>query len=105
MQLSDISDELSDLGYSSNVSLNSNREALEAALENGPVVAQVNLNMRNGGADHAVVVTGVSGDGNSVLINDPWNDQNQSYTWEQFTNSWSLDHGSFENIFLTIQPN
>lgn len=105
MGLDEIADELSDLGYSSNVSANSNKDALVAAVKEGPVIAQINLNMRAGGTDHAVVVTGFSKDGNNVLINDPWNNRNHSYTWDQFSTSWSTDHESYENIFLTIRPN
>ncbi len=104
MGLDEIGDELFVLGYDSDLYKNSDKEKLLEAIKEGPVIAQVNLNMRTGGKDHAVVVTGFSEDGNNVMINDPWNDEGLSYTWEQFSSSWSADHGSYQNIFLTIGP-
>ncbi len=94
MSASKIHDEVRDLGYGVvEDRANADRDALQEALTEGPVIAIVKLGLKTSGANHAVVVTGISEDGQQVRINDPWTGQSYTYSWEQFSRSWGADFG------------
>ena len=83
MSASGVHDEVQSLGYSFVQDyINSDFETLQEAVEQGPVIAIVKLNMATRGKNHAVVVTGISPDGSQVQINDPWTGKTYFYTRE-----------------------
>jgi predicted double-glycine peptidase len=105
MSPSHIADEVDRLGYTSTDHLNSNFEELKSAVEKGPVIAVVKLNMAASGENHSVVVTGISGK-NEVHVNDPWIGESKTYSWAQFSKSWGADFGNNVSInnFTEIRP-
>ena len=106
MSATNVLDEVQGLGYGvTEVHANSNREILQQALAGGPVLAIVKLNMRATGDNHAVVITGISDDG-QVRINDPWTGQAHTYSWDDFARSWGANFGQDAptNNFVAIRP-
>jgi predicted double-glycine peptidase len=94
MSVTHIHDEVKNLGY--NVPkdyMNSDFETLKSAVEQGPVISMVKLNLAATGWNHSVVVTGISPDGAYVRINDPWTGESHSYKKSQFMKSWGADFG------------
>lgn len=78
-----------------------------------PVMAMVRLNLTTGelggpeGVAHAIVVTGVSADGQWVRFNDPWREGSaREVTWAQFAYAWgSFDTSrQWDNLVLIAQP-
>ncbi len=112
MSAANILDEVSKLGYGvADVHTDSDLDTLREAVSKGPVLAIVKLGMKTRGTAHAVVVTGISPDGKKVRINDPWDGQSRTYSWEQFSRSWGADFGKDKqgndyprNNFVTIRP-
>lgn len=107
MSASRIHDEVQSLGYGVVQDyMGSDFKTLRRAVEQGPVIAVVKLNMATSGDNHAIVVTGVSPDGSQVHVNDPWTGQSHIYTQAQFTQSWGTDFGpgTSKNNFLVIRP-
>jgi uncharacterized protein YukE len=111
MSIVDLKDDLNSLGYKSTVYGNSDQQALKAAIERGPIIAVVRVNMADNGFPHAVVVTGISPT-NQVKINDPLTGKSQTFTWEQFGRSWGSDFGKTKDgtpyatrSFSTVLPN
>jgi len=104
-----VSDDLE--GYKVEPFPGSNQTKLKHALKSGPVLAIVKLGMKTSGDSHAVVVTGISADG-QVRINDPWTGLSSTYSWKKFSASWGADFGKnpktgekFKpNTFVTILP-
>jgi ABC-type bacteriocin/lantibiotic exporter with double-glycine peptidase domain len=106
MSAADLLDEVKGLGYTTTqANVNSSLDALKGAVSKGPVVAIVKLGMTSSGNNHAVVVTGISGD-NHVRINDPWDGQAHTYSWDDFSRSWGANFGSDapKNNFVEIRP-
>lgn len=95
MSLNRITDELQDLGYG-NVSaqVDASQTDLQNHLQQGPVIATVRLDMQTnqltaaGSVVHAVVVKGVSGDGQTVFINDPWTGSEVLLPLADFAATW-----------------
>lgn len=107
MSASHILDEVTELGYGvTDVHMGSNLDSLREAVSQGPVLALVKLGMKTKGTNHAVVVTGVSDDGQQVRVNDPWTGQAHTYAWEDFSKSWGADFGrdAKTNNFVAIRP-
>jgi ABC-type bacteriocin/lantibiotic exporter with double-glycine peptidase domain len=79
---------------------------LREAVRKGPVLAIVKLGLMATGDNHAVVVTGISDDGQQVRINDPWDGQSHTYPWDQFSTSWGANFGKDapKNSFVVIRP-
>lgn len=95
MSLNQITDELQDLGYT-NVTAQANASLadLQNQLQQGPVITTVRLDMKSGqltavgSVVHAVVVKGLSGDGQTVYINDPWTGHEVQLPLADFTATW-----------------
>ncbi len=107
MSAGNILDEVRGLGYKvTDAHTNSNLETLKEAVSKGPVLAIVKLGMKTTGTNHAVVVTGISEDGRQVRINDPWDGQAHTYSWDEFSKSWGADfgEGAPKNNFVVIRP-
>ena len=108
MGIDEIADELSSLDYGSNVYQNSSREVLIDEVAKGPVVATVRLGMKTAGDSHAVVVTDINENTNTVNINDPWTGLDHTYSWDDFAASWGAKYVGPDNIstnnLLTIHP-
>jgi hypothetical protein len=105
MSPTDIHDELSKMGYIAEDHTNANFDQLRDSVKEGPALAIVKLNLKESGANHAVVVTSISEKGD-VAINDPWTGKAYMYTQEQFTKSWGANFGEDAptNSFVTINP-
>lgn len=105
MNPSDIHDELSQIGYVAEDHINTNFDQLRDAVKESPVFAIVKLNLKEAGANHAVVVTNISEKGD-VAINDPWTGQAHTYTQQQFAKSWGANFGKEAptNSYVTIRP-
>ncbi|MBM3710318.1 MAG: WXG100 family type VII secretion target [Actinobacteria bacterium] len=105
LSLSALEDDMKNLGYNTKPYPNSDRFDLEAALEGGPVVAIVKLNMAGSGLNHSVVLTGISDEG-YVTVSDPWLNSIKKYSWEEFDKSWGADFGKGQpkRSFMTILP-
>lgn len=105
MSPTDIHDELSRMGYVAEDHTNTNFDQLREAVKASPVLAIVKLNLKEAGANHAVVVTNISEKGD-VAINDPWTGKSHTYTQEQFTKSWGANFGKEAptNSYATINP-
>ncbi|MGB9873024.1 MAG: C39 family peptidase [Anaerolineae bacterium] len=85
---------------------NATFEDLRRDVEQGPVIAIVKLGIGRTGPNHAVVVTGISEDGQRVRINDPWDGQSHEYPVETFMVSWGADFGQNapRNNYMVIRP-
>ncbi|MEK9163411.1 MAG: C39 family peptidase [Chloroflexota bacterium] len=105
MSPTDIHDELSRMGYVAEDHTNTNFDQLRDAVKESPVLAIVKLNLKEAGANHAVVVTNISEKGD-VAINDPWTGQARTYSQQQFTKSWGANFGKDAptNSYVTINP-
>ena len=106
MSASNILDEVKGLGYGvTDVHANSNLDTLKKAVSEGPVLAIVKLGMKATGTNHAVVVIGISDDG-QVRINDPWTGKAHTYSWNEFSKSWGANFGKDvpKNSFVAIRP-
>jgi len=105
LSVSEVHDEVKALGYSTvEDRVNSNFEMLKQDVQQGPVVAIVKLGLKKSGDNHAVVVTGISDDG-QVMINDPWDGQAHTYTAAEFQSSWGADFGGgLKNMYAVIRP-
>lgn len=95
MSLNDITDELQELGYYNvTVKLDATLADLQAQLQEGPVIAIVRLDMKSGqltaagSVVHAVVVKGLSADGQTVFINDPWVGKEVRLSKDDFVATW-----------------
>jgi len=112
MRIDKIDDELSSIDYKSKTHQNSSREVLIDELAKGPVVATVRLGMKKTGRSHAVVVTGINENTNTVYINDPEEGTADTCTWDEFAASWGAKHvgpngkelNFSTNNLLTIHP-
>jgi len=107
MSATNILDEVRGLGYGvTDTHTNSDLDTLKEAVSKGPVLAIVKLGMKAAGENHAVVVTGISEDGQQVRINDPWDGQAHTYSWDEFSKSWGADFGKGapKNNFVVIRP-
>ncbi|MGC8857010.1 MAG: C39 family peptidase [Anaerolineae bacterium] len=100
LSVTNVHDELESLGYKAEDHVKADFESLKKDVEQGPVVAIVNLGMGSKGYPHAVVVTGISADGSKVLVNDPWTGKSHEYSADTFKASW----GSRDNSYMTIRP-
>ncbi len=106
MSATNIHDEVRRLGYGVvEDRLGSNLDDLKQAVDQGPVIGIVKLNMKTSGENHAVVVTGISED-NQVRVNDPWTGEAHTFSWDEFSQSWGADFGKnfTRNNFVTIRP-
>lgn len=105
MSMTDMHDQLQELGYTAQDHLDSDLETLKAQVAQGPVVATVKFNMAALGNNHSVVVTGISED-NQVRVGDPWTGESHTYTWQEFSRSWGADFGpgTSTNNFTVIRP-
>ncbi len=99
MSVANLHDELSVLGYEAKDYANADLETLKQKVAQGPVVAAVKLGMGTDGTPHSVVVTGIS-ENNEVRVNDPWNGESRTYSWETFYASW----GTLGRWFTTVRP-
>jgi WXG100 family type VII secretion target len=99
-----LEDDLTNLGYHPHLSKDSSQEALQKAVESGPVMAVVRTGLTTNGYAHAVVVTGVK-DG-QVYYNDPLTVKETVATWDEFDKSWGSNFGSgvATRVFLEITP-
>lgn len=107
MSLSRITDELQDLGYANiSAQVDASQTDLQNHLQQGPVIATVMLDMKTnqltatGSVVHAVVVKGISGDGQTVFINDPWTGSEVLLPVADFAATWQ--RGS--NGLYVIRP-
>ena len=82
------------------------QQALQAELENGPVIAQVHLNWGASGYAHMVTVTGMSENGQTVYVNDPWTGEALEKDWSTFERSWSFagQHSGASHLIVKIRP-
>ncbi len=106
MSPTQIHDEVLGLGYTVvEDRVNSDFESLKSVVAAGPVMAIVKLGLKSEGENHAVVVTGISPD-NELRINDPWDGQSRTYSWETFSKSWGADFGKDapKNSFVVLRP-
>lgn len=103
MSLSNLTDELADLGYHNvNQKVNANLEALQTQVQGGPVIITTGVRLTGpgtllsdvprailgpGNTIHAMVVTKISE--GIVSVNDPWTGQALSYTQQEFDAIWS----------------
>jgi len=82
-----------------------NQEQLRAELQQGPVMAQVRLNLAASGYPHMVVVTGMSDDGKRVYLNDPWTGGRREVAWDTFERSWTFDnYPEYSHLVVVIRP-
>lgn len=95
MSLNQITDELQDLGYANvTAQANANLTDLQNHLQQGPVITTVRLDMKSGqltatgSVVHAVVVKGLSADGQTVFINDPWTGSEVQLPLSEFRATW-----------------
>ncbi|HEC35288.1 MAG TPA: NACHT domain-containing protein [Anaerolineae bacterium] len=81
------------------------KEALLSELREGPVIAQVHLNLGPSGYPHMVVVTGASEGGNVIHINDPWTGKARQLTWEAFERTWTSSQcPQASHLIIRIRP-
>jgi len=82
------------------------KQALQAELENGPVIAQVHLNWGTSGYAHMVTVTGMSEDGQTVYVNDPWTGEALEKAWSTFERSWAFtgQYSGASHLIVKIRP-
>lgn len=107
MSLNQITDEMQDLGYN-NVTAQANASLtdLQSQLQQGPVIATVRLDMKSGqltavgSVVHAVVVKGLSADGQTVFINDPWSGSEMRLPLADFSATWQ---GGSKGLYV-IRP-
>lgn len=107
MSATKVHDEVRALGYQGVKDyVDSSPDTLREAVRKGPVLAIVKLGLMATGDNHAVVVTGISDDGQQVRINDPWDGQSHTYSWDQFSTSWGANFGKDapKNSFVVIRP-
>lgn len=95
MSLNKITDELQDLGYHNvTAQVNATLPDLQTQLQDGPVITTVRLDMKSGqltstgAVVHAVVVKGLSADGQTVFINDPWTGSEVRLPLADFAATW-----------------
>lgn len=96
-----------DLGYDTiDYQAGLDQETLQAELENGPVVAQVHVNWATNTYAHMVTVTGMSENGETVYVNDPWTGEAEEIAWSTFENSWTFGDppASYSNLIVRIRP-
>jgi uncharacterized protein YukE/uncharacterized protein YvpB len=92
------------LKYGQGVSFND----LETSLKDGPVIVNAAVGLQNspraitgpGNTNHAMVVTGISTDSETVMLNDPWTGQALTFERGQFDKMWSKG----QNAILAIRP-
>jgi len=120
MDIREISDEVNKLGFVMEKPRKwSTKDALKEAVANGPVIALVKEDLSTskpvltptGKHSHAVVVTGISEDGQQVRIKDPWDGKSYTYSWDEFSASWGADFGKDKhgndipkNSFVVVRP-
>lgn len=95
MSLTQITDELQDLGYHNvTVQVDAGLSDLQNHLQQGPVITTVRLDMKSGqlvatgSVIHAVVVKGLSADGQTVFVNDPWTGREVHLPVANFAATW-----------------
>lgn len=95
MSLNQITDELQDLGYHDvTAQVDAGLSDLQNHLQQGPVITTVRLDMKSGqlaatgSVVHAVVVKGLSADGQTVFINDPWTGSEVRLPVADFAATW-----------------
>ncbi|RLC70530.1 MAG: hypothetical protein DRI81_19000, partial [Chloroflexi bacterium] len=83
-----------------------NQQSLQTELENGPVLAQVHLNWGASGYAHMVTVTGMSEDGQTVYVNDPWTGEASEIAWSTFEKSWTFggQYSDASHLIVKIRP-
>lgn len=81
------------------------RERLLDELQEGPVIVQVHINFSGSGYPHMVVVTGMSGEGSRVHVNDPWTGRRYEIAWDVFERSWSFpEYPEASRIVIRLRP-
>lgn len=82
------------------------KQALQAELGNGPLLAQVHLNWGTSGYAHMVTVTGMSEDGKTVYVNDPWTGKALEKAWGDFEKSWTFagKYSGASHLIVKIRP-
>jgi hypothetical protein len=117
MSAGNLENDLEPLGYEVNTyagslgGLDNETQALKDALASGPVIATVHLHTNIKELGHAVVVTGISPEGN-VRFNDPWDGKVKEYSWDDFYKIWGFDFGKDKKtgnpystrVFTTVIP-
>jgi len=82
------------------------KNALQTELNNGPVLAQVHLNWGTNTNAHMVTVTGMSENGQTVYVNDPWIGKASEISWPTFERSWTFggQYKHASNLIVKIRP-
>jgi hypothetical protein len=82
------------------------QQALQAELENGPVLAQVRLNWGTSGYPHNVTVTGMSEGWQTIYVNDPWTGEASEISWSTFEKSWTFTgrYSQASHLIIKIRP-
>ena len=101
-----LNDEMDDRGYKVNLRTG-NLQELEKALKEGPLIANVKVDLTSGpardirpgnGYYHSVVVKGMNAD--SVVINDPWSGAEKVFSRTDFEGMWR----GGGNLMLEVRP-
>ncbi len=82
------------------------RQGLQSELKDGPVIAMVHLNWSSNGYPHMVTVTGMSDDGQTVYVNDPWTGEATEIDWATFESSWTFGgrYSGASHLIVKIRP-
>jgi hypothetical protein len=82
------------------------KATLQETLQEGPVMAQIHLNWGTSGYPHMVTVTGMSEDGQTVYVNDPWTGKAVEKSWNDFERSWRFTgaHKGVSHLIVKIRP-
>jgi WXG100 family type VII secretion target len=82
------------------------QQGLQAELKDGPVIAQVRLNLGASGYPHMVTVTGMSENGQTVYLNDPWTGKSSEVAWSAFEKSWAFtgQYSQASHLIVKIRP-
>ncbi len=95
MSSSSAADELAELGYVHQMTLNASREELLEALENyGPVGVLVKTNWVPTTMNHAAVLKSYDAETDTVTLNDPYYGTEVSWSWESFDGIWGLNYAA-----------
>ena len=105
-----IVDDLWKLGYRNTIVMSGpqmNMNTLIDFLKEGPVIVQTGVELGNnprrilgvGERQHAMVLKGITADGRSVIVNDPWSGAELEFSLARFVDMWDSGH----NIVLMIR--
>ena len=104
ISLSNLSDELQELGYETTTKVNVDMTYLREQLATGPVIVTAGVGIAGpgsvtggdarmvtgpGNVMHAMVVTGINAEGTQVYLNDPWSGQQLTFPVDTFQNMWN----------------